>query len=79
MQVLFIHNTKPADLEEGSRYTLNREQQQGYGEWHTATHILIISEATLQDSGVVECFLTPDIFGSTNVIVKGMLNNVLQY
>ncbi|XP_071520445.1 uncharacterized protein [Panulirus ornatus] len=69
-EVLFTHNSEPADLEEGTRYTLNQQRRRGYRDWHTTTHILTISDATLQDSGVFECFLTPDIFSSTSVVVK---------
>ncbi|KAK8735707.1 hypothetical protein OTU49_005276, partial [Cherax quadricarinatus] len=68
-QVLFIHNREPADLNEGSRYSVSSQLLRN-GKQRTTEHVLKVKHATLQDSGIVECFLTPDIFGSTEVIVK---------
>ncbi|KAG7167020.1 putative Immunoglobulin domain-containing protein 6 [Homarus americanus] len=70
-QVLFVHNREPVNLEQGSRYSVDTQPQgQVNGEWHTVAHALSVRQATLGDSGVVECYLTPDIFGSTDVMIK---------
>lgn len=38
---------------------------------HLVEHTLRVADAVLTDSGVVECFLTTEIFGSINVTVRG--------
>lgn len=73
LQVLFFHNSEAVDLQPGSRYSVQRQQRPGPGAGHTnaVSHVLTVANAVATDSGVMECFLTTDIFGSIDIAVKG--------
>ncbi|KAK8404553.1 hypothetical protein O3P69_007661 [Scylla paramamosain] len=70
-EVVFFHNKEPLDFRPDSRYF---KEQQGVlqdevEQHHLMAHTLRVADATHTDSGVVECFLTTEIFGSINVTV----------
>lgn len=74
LQVLFLHNGKATDQDQSSRYTLSQQEHPEGGKEYSLT----VSDATLDDSGVMECILTPDVFDSTNVVVEGIFRNLPQ-
>lgn len=79
LQVLFFHNSEPVDLlQPGSRYSVQQQRPgPGTGDRDAVAYVLTVANAAATDSGVVECFLTMDIFGSVDVEVKGEVDHLL--
>ncbi|XP_068204997.1 uncharacterized protein [Palaemon carinicauda] len=68
-QVLFLHNSEAVDLGiPNSRYTI-RKRSHGRRDPNIVTHTLLIRDSSIGDNGLVECFISLDEFGSTNVTV----------
>ncbi|XP_066990053.1 uncharacterized protein [Macrobrachium rosenbergii] len=68
-QVLFLHNSESVDsTTPNSRYS-TRKRSHGRREPNVVTHTLLIKDSTMSDNGLVECFISLDEFGSTNVTV----------
>lgn len=78
LQVLFFHNSEPVNLQPGSRYSVQQERPVP-GEEHknAVSHILTVTNAAATDSGVMECFLTTDIFRRLDITVRGKMEHFI--
>lgn len=67
LQVTFIFNNVVVDPDKDWQYDVFVYSSSNDSQ--NKTHILRVSDATLEDSGLYECYTTPDISASASVTV----------